>query len=78
MLRIQSPHETAEISMKELYMFQDMPTVMDVSAELAVMRALRAMPEDYLIAHRDEFVDVVNKLDDSHADSSGGRVRVNT
>lgn len=58
--------------MKELYMFQDMPTVMDVSAELAVMRALRAMPEEYLIAHRDEFVDVVNKLDDSHADSSGG------
>ena len=49
-----------------------MPTVMDASAELAVMRALRAMPEEYLVAHRDEFVDVVDRLDDSHADSSGG------
>ena len=52
--------------------FQDMSTVMDASAELAVMRALRAMPEEYLVAHRDEFVDVVDRLDDSHADSSGG------
>ncbi|MDO5068117.1 MAG: hypothetical protein Q4D96_12620 [Propionibacteriaceae bacterium] len=60
------------MSMDIFRAFQDMPTVMGASAELAAMRILRAMPEEYLVAHRDEFVDVVNRLDDSHADSSGG------
>ncbi|QPL06033.1 MULTISPECIES: hypothetical protein [Actinomyces] len=58
--------------MKKLRMFQDMPTVMDASAELAAMRALRAMPMEHLTKHREEFVDIVRRLDDSHADSSGG------
>ena len=58
--------------MKELRMFQDMPTVMDASAELAAMRALRAMPMEHLTKHREEFVDIVRRLNGSHADSAGG------
>lgn len=55
-----------------LQAFRDMPTVMAVSAELAVMRALRAMPVEFLVAHRDEFVEIVERLDGSHGSPKGG------
>lgn len=55
--------------MKDFRAFRNRPTVMGTSAELVVMRALRAMPLEYLSAHRDEFLEVVKDLDCSHADS---------
>ena len=46
--------------------------MMEASGELAAMRILKAIPVDYLVEHREEFIDIIERLDDSHADSSGG------
>lgn len=46
---------------------RSMPTVMGASSELVVMRALRALSPEELAQHRAEFVDVVSRLDESHA-----------
>ena len=58
--------------MTDFRMFQNMPTVMEASGELAAMRILNAIPVDYLVEHREEFIDIIKRLDGSHADSSGG------
>ena len=56
--------------MRSLDRFEGMPSVMSAAAELAVIRALRSLPTSVLRAKRDAFVDVVNRLDESHARGS--------
>ncbi|MDO5068111.1 MAG: hypothetical protein Q4D96_12590 [Propionibacteriaceae bacterium] len=57
---------------KELQAFWYMPRKMSASVELAVIRALRAIPVERLTAHRDQFVEIVERLDGSHGSSTGG------
>lgn len=45
----------------------EMPTVMNAWGELTVIRALRAVPLGELVENRDAFVELVNRLDESHA-----------
>ena len=56
---------------KELQAFWYMAREMSAPVELAVIRGLRAIPVDRLVAHRDEFAEIVERLDGSHGSPKG-------